>query len=552
MTGPAADRSAGAVASRSRRLAVWGLGAALIFALAVSGLVLSPPTPPVALWWPAAGASACLALLVPRSQRPAALVVIFAATTLGNLVTGRGPAMAVAFGVINALEIALFLWLLLRGRAGARLQTTGDSARLAVAATISAVALGLASGGLSATMGAGDFGGMAFLTAASHLSAILLMTPLVLLVPRTQRRLDRRELAAQIAVTVLTLAIAFGPLLDIRLGFLVFLPLTWANLRFPPVTAHIEALLIAIGVLVLTRAAWQPSVASGVAPTSLAINVTAFLCAISIFTVATVAGRGESLENAQRALNAAEARAEAVRATAATLRVRYDLNRQREDFLATTSHELRTPVTVIAGYADLLEENPDLPDDLRPWVEAIHRNTGRLASMLDDLLAFRSGVSRPVFVDLPVTQLVAGTVGLHADEATRKDVAIVVAPARDLAVRADLAHAQRALSGLISNAVKFTPAGGRVTVEAHTVGVDVMITVTDTGPGMAEDTLAQAFEPFYRGEQAEVRAMPGTGLGLAIARMLARRNDGEVTLVSRPGQGTKATLLLRRTMREER
>lgn len=548
MRASAPDRAARAAPRRQRELAVWILGSALILVLAGASVAVTPPTLAVALWWPASGASACLALMVPRTRRPAVLVIVFAATTIGNLLSGRPPFQAVAFGAANALEIALFLWLLLRGRTDARLRTTGDSLRLAVAATASSVALGLAAGAITVASRTGDFGSTALLTAASHLSAVLLTAPLALLAPRRPQAFDRRELVVQVVVCALALGIGFGPLVDIRLGFLVFLPLIWAALRFPPVIAHVEALLVAMGVLALTAANWEEYVAAGISVSAMAISVVAFLCAMSILTVATVAGRGESHDNAQRALDAAEARAEAARATAATLRVRYDLDRQREDFLSTTSHELRTPVTVIAGYADLLGDHPDLPEETRAWVDAIHRSTARLAGMLDDLLAFtRSGSSRPVLADVRVAHLVAGTVDLHAADAARKGITMTIARVPDLAVRADLAHAQRALSSLLSNAVKFTPPNGRIGIDAVAVGGDVMITVSDTGTGMAHDTLAQAFEPFYRGEQAEVRAMPGTGLGLTIARMLARRNDGEVTLVSRPGQGTKATLLLRRS-----
>lgn len=87
-------------------------------------------------------------------------------------------------------------------------------------------------------------------------------------------------------------------------------------------------------------------------------------------------------------------------------------------------------------------------------------------------------------------------------------------------------------------------------IEVAQVADDVMITVTDNGPGMADDTLSQAFDPFYRGEFAGVAAAPGTGLGLTIARKLARWNGGEVRIVSQSGRGTKGTLLLRRDTTE--
>ena len=527
---------------------LWTGGPALILALSVGSVAFTPAHMPIALWWPAAGVSTCLALLAPARHRPWALVAVFAATSLGSLVGGRDPAQAIALGAANALEAAIFIALLLRTRTDVRLHTAADSLRFAVSALIASTAFGLLAGAIGSVTVHSAFGAMALLTAGSHLSAILLITPLVLL-PR--RRIvtvpGAGEIAAQIAVTIATLAIGFGFFFELRLGFLVFLPLIWATQRFPPRFAHVETLLIAIAILTLTRLAWPSRLGTGLESIELATSTVGFLCTIAIFTVATAAERTASLANSRRALEAANARAEAARATTETLRVRYDLERQREDFLSTTSHELRTPVTIIAGYTDLLRENDDLPAETQPWVQAIHRNTGRLAGMLDDLLAFsRSQASPPVGVDIPASTLIAAVVDLHAGDAKRRSVSVTIDQTPGPTLHADPIHAKRALSSLVSNAIKFTPPQGRVHLTAVAVADDIMITVADSGPGMADETLLQAFEPFYRGEQSETRAMPGTGLGLAIARMLARRNGGEVTIVSHPGQGPRATLLLRR------
>ena len=542
MKARAAVPSSRARASRRHGIALWIGGTALILALSVGGVAFTPTTMPVALWWPAAGVSACLVLLAPARARPWALAVIFATTALGNLIGGREPTLSAAFGAANALEIALFVGILLRGRRDARLRTTTDSLRLAVAAAIASSAFGLLAGIIGAVTGRADFGATALLTTGSHLSAILLITPLVLLPRRHVAAPGVGEITAQIIVTITTIAVGFGVFVELRLSFLVFLPLIWATQRFSSRFAHIEALLIAAAILLLTRLTWPAD-----AGIMVAVSLVGLLCAIAIFTVFTAVERSESLANAHRAVDAANARAAAARATAETLRVRYDLDRQREDFLSTTSHELRTPVTIIAGYTDLLREHDDLPAETDPWVHAIHRNTARLAGMLDDLLAFsRSQAAPAAGADIAASTLVTAVVDLHADDAARRGVGLTIARMPGLSLHADPIHARRALSSLVSNAVKFTPTGGRVHVDAAAVGDDVMITVADSGPGMSDETLAQAFEPFYRGEQSEARAMPGTGLGLAIARMLARRNGGEVTIVSRPGQGTRATLLLRR------
>lgn len=538
-----------------RRVALRVGNIALIVALAAISVAATPANVPVAIWWPAAGVSAWLTITAPERQRNWAYVTVFAAVTLGCLLGGRAPLLSLAFGAAGTVEIALFTTLLLHRRTDARILGAADALRLAVVAAIASTTFGLLAATIAAVASpAADawrtFISVALLAGSSHLSALLLITPLVLLPDRPYDKPRRAEAIAQIVVTVISVVIAFVIFTQIRLEFLVLLPLTWAGARFSAKIAQTEAVLVAFAVVALSLASWHPLAPDRYVALALATGLTAFLCTIAIITTATCAERGQSLDNARHALQAAEA-TDAARTAAETLRIRYDLERQREDFLATTSHELRTPVTIIAGYTELLGETPDLPGQTRPWIHAIDRNTHRLAGMLDDLLAFSvTQTTAPAHDSLPVCTLVNDVVGRYAEDAHRKDIAIDVARMPHLVAHADAAHAHRALAGLVSNAVKFTPTGGRVQIEVAQVADDVMITVTDNGPGMADDTLSQAFDPFYRGEFAGVAAAPGTGLGLTIARKLARWNGGEVRIVSRPGLGTKATLLLRRDTTE--
>jgi signal transduction histidine kinase len=138
--------------------------------------------------------------------------------------------------------------------------------------------------------------------------------------------------------------------------------------------------------------------------------------------------------------------------------VRYDLERQRQDFLSTTSHELRTPITIIAGYSELLSD-AELPAEAGAWVDAIHRNTGRLAGMLDDLLAFsRTQAERPRPLEIAASDLVHEVVAHHTGSATARSIEVDIDTAEGMAVFADRDDAARALGNLLSNAVKFTPA----------------------------------------------------------------------------------------------
>lgn len=535
-----------AAASSGQKIAFWGGGALVILALSVVSIAYVLPALPVALWWPAAGVSAAFVLRTRTSERPLAIAIVLVATALGNLIAGRQLDVSGLYGAANALEVALLSWLLLRGRDDARLRTTNDAVRFVMWTAVSSITFALAVALINLVLTNGEPVSSALITGASHFSAVLLIVPILLFDPQPQARATVGEFLAQLVAMIVVLAAALGPLTELPLAFLVFVPLAWATLRLPPLYAHAQALAVAILTVLLTRLSVRIFTPSRISVIELAITVAIFLAAIGIFTVVTTTERNESLANARTALDSAEAGAEAARATTTTLQLRYDLERQRQDFLSTTSHELRTPVTIIAGYSELLAES-ELPVEAATWVDAIHRNTNRLATMLDDLLAFsRTQAEQPRPVEVAASELVSTAIARHIDAATARALALTVAPITDLMVIADRDDAARALGNLISNAVKFTPDEGSIHIETARVADDVMITVGDTGPGIGPDGLVQAFDPFYRGAQSEVRAMAGTGLGLPIARMLARRNGGEVMLVSLPGLGTKATLLLPR------
>jgi len=551
MSAPGADRAdARRVFSRWRAIAFWVGGPLLILGVSVITVAFTLPGLRVSLWWPAAGVSVALALRARASHRPAVVVIVLVTTTAGNLLAGRSFTVSILYGIANTIEVALLTWLLLRGRDTARLRDTSDAVRLIAMAAISSIAFALMVAAISTALGTGQALSSAVVTGASHFAAVVLIVPLVIFERQPQTPPRAPEFVGQAVAMAVVMAAGLGPLTPLPLAFVVFVPLSWATLRFPPLVAHIQAIIVAVVALVFARLDVGSFAASDVDSPSLAIAVTVFLASVAVFTVLTTTQRNESLVHARTAVDAAEESAEAARATTATLQVRYDLERQRQDFLSTTSHELRTPVTIIAGYGELLSEL-DLPDEAAPWIDAVRRNTGRLAAMLDDLLSFgRTQQERPRPVEISASDLVAIALGRHSEAAAARaiTVSVTVPTGDEQLVVADRDDATRSLANLISNAVKFTPDGGSIRIDVADVADDTMLTVTDTGPGIGPDALDQVFDPFYRGEQSEARAMPGTGLGLPIARMLARRNGGEVMLVSFPGLGTKATLLLPRTV----
>ncbi|WP_405217374.1 ATP-binding protein [Agrococcus sp. Ld7] len=226
--------------------------------------------------------------------------------------------------------------------------------------------------------------------------------------------------------------------------------------------------------------------------------------------------------------------------------IRAELERQRDDFLITTSHELRTPITSIVGYAGLLTDGSALSDTERGWVQVIARNAERLSELVEDLLSFSrlsAGEAQASPERVPTDALFAEVAANLRVVSEQKRIAVELAPG-DHAVFAARHDAIRMVSNLVVNACKFTPEEGWIRLSAQEEDDAVRITVADSGPGMHQDELERAFERFYRAPSAERDNVQGTGLGLAIVSELARRNSGSARL--RPGDsgGLVAELLL--------
>jgi len=518
-----------------RRALLWTAGPLAVFALAVVGTHLLVADLTVALWWPAARAAACFALHARRSGRPAmilALVVIFAASVIANFIGGRDLPIALAYGAANAMEIGLLITLLFWRAADLRLQSLRDAARFCVAALIAALALGLVVAGIGAAAYTHDFATVAILVAASHASAIMLIAPFGLLPPRLDTPLHWVEIALQTVLLGVAVAVALRPGSALPLSFLVFAVLVWAALRFPPVVAFAQSALLAVTVVALTIISGSRFLGADLAPVDLAVTTDAFLCTIAIFTVTVVSAQYSDAANTIAVLHAARVRVAAERETSQALRLHLELDRQREDFLAATSHELRTPVTIIAGYASLLtDETLAKPHD--EWVGAISRNAARLSLLLSNLLAV-AGAARndePSADDIAAHELVDGVLQALASVIDEADCTVVAPIDTTPRIFADRRDARHLVNELVSNAVKFSGRGGTVRLEAKLVGDDVVFTVDDDGPGMDADEVAQAFDPFYRAPGAAMSSTPGLGLGLPIARTLARRNGGDITIV---------------------
>ncbi len=215
----------------------------------------------------------------------------------------------------------------------------------------------------------------------------------------------------------------------------------------------------------------------------------------------------------------------------------------RRDFVANVSHELKTPLTSISGYAETLVNDAADPDTSRRFLSVILSNARRMQRLVDgllDLSRIESGGWHPEPEQLDTGVIARECWVLLADRAARSQVGFetTIGPGADR-VRADPDALRQVLSNLYDNALRYTPAGGRITFRAERRDAGVTIAVRDTGAGITGEHLSRIFERFYRADPHRSREEGGTGLGLAIVKHLVEAHQGEVSAKSEVGAGTE-------------
>jgi two-component system phosphate regulon sensor histidine kinase PhoR len=219
----------------------------------------------------------------------------------------------------------------------------------------------------------------------------------------------------------------------------------------------------------------------------------------------------------------------------------------RRDFVANVSHELRTPLTAIRGYVEALEDDPSDVANARRFLETIGRQTTRMERLVTDLLRLAQLDARQERLDLVTSDLRQIFEGVVTDlapaiEAKRQRVSIDVADDSRHAV-VDPIKLHDILRNLLENAVHYSPDDTQIALAARLGNDAIVITVSDTGPGIPDDDLTRVFERFYRVDKS--RARPGgTGLGLAIVRHLVELHGGTVRAANRPGGGAEFTVTI--------
>ncbi len=220
------------------------------------------------------------------------------------------------------------------------------------------------------------------------------------------------------------------------------------------------------------------------------------------------------------------------------------LENVRKEFVANVSHELRTPLSIIKGYVEtLLDDSPPDAATARQFLQTIQRHSRRLELLVEDLLSISALESQRAQLDFAPVVLrdLAGAVAEElASQAREKNMAVAIKMPDALPpARADRERLRQVFVNLLDNALKYTPAGGRVVISARQSGAEIECCVTDNGPGIAPEHLPRIFERFYRVDKARSRELGGTGLGLSIVKHIVQAHGGRVWAESRVGEGSR-------------
>ena len=225
------------------------------------------------------------------------------------------------------------------------------------------------------------------------------------------------------------------------------------------------------------------------------------------------------------------------------------LERVRQDFVANVSHEFKTPLTAIQGFAEtLLAGALDDPENNRRFLEIIRNHATRLARLTNDLLKLariEAGKLELEFSSVGLLELIEACTETTLLKANRKEITLeITVPPQLPAVRGDAALLRDVLQNLLDNAIQYTSARGHISVAASATAREAVITVSDTGIGIPLADSERIFERFYRVDAARSREAGGTGLGLSIAKHIVEAHGGKLWVESTVGQGSKFSFSL--------
>ncbi|HET7202740.1 MAG TPA: MASE1 domain-containing protein [Steroidobacteraceae bacterium] len=497
--------------------------------------------------WPPTGIALAAVLLFGRRTWPA----IFAGALLVNLTTSGSLVSSLGIAAGNTLEAVVGASLVARHAGGVRaFERSQDFLRFvlfggllgtAISATVGATVL-VASGEAARAA----FGAIWLTWWFGDMAGALIVTPLLVLwIARADLAMLRAqpfEAVLLLAVVVATGALVFAhaELSRHQLAFLCIPPLIWAAFRFGQrEVATAVALLSTIATWATVRGVGP--FATGDENESLLL-LQAFMVTISVLTmpVAALVWERKAIERERWVLFERErvARAEAERASHA-----------KDEFLAMLSHELRNPLAAIGNAAHVLSSPAAPHGSAKRAVEIVQRQTGHLSRLIDDLLdvaRVSSGKFLLAHEKLNLGDIVEGCVALArgAGRLDQHELAVDAAPAW---VLGDPARLTQVVDNLLTNAIKYTPSGGRIEIRTWSERDEVALRIRDDGAGIAPELLPLVFELFTQGPRTLDRAQGGLGLGLALAQRIVLAHGGKIVANSAgPSQGSTFTVRLPR------
>jgi signal transduction histidine kinase len=226
-----------------------------------------------------------------------------------------------------------------------------------------------------------------------------------------------------------------------------------------------------------------------------------------------------------------------------------ELMRLRDDFAAAVSHELRTPLTSILGYLELIRDDDSVQRSAeeQTYLAIVQRNAERLLRLVSDLLLVaevESGTLTLRLADINLGALATECVEAAKPAANAGGIELTLNDGSTETMSGDPTRLAQMLDNLVSNAIKFTPSGGSVTITTATRDGDTVLEVVDSGVGIAPVDQTQLFDRFFRTPDAAARATPGTGLGLTITKAIVDAHGGSIDVTSAVGRGTTFTVRL--------
>ena len=227
-----------------------------------------------------------------------------------------------------------------------------------------------------------------------------------------------------------------------------------------------------------------------------------------------------------------------------------NVERLKNEFISTVSHELRTPLTAIVGYLGLLHGGvvSDIPKEANDMIVNANSNANRLSSLIDDILDLQKisgGHIQYSMIDVPISEFIKQTIELNQGYASKYHVQLVYDNLDDeINFRIDENRMHQVMANLISNAIKYSPQGDKVSVQVKCNHDQINISVTDNGAGIPKEFRNQVFEKFTQSDSSDTRKVGGTGLGLSISKMIVEAHGGNIDFETEIGKGTTFNIYL--------